>query len=181
MKSFKITTVLLTIGLAGVTCTGWASVLTAKVEQGVLKGTIEDGLTIYRGIPFAAPPVGDLRWRGPQPAAKWQGVRPADKFAPQCVQSIPGITTSEDCLYLNVWTPAKSASDRVPVSGVDLWRWLQRRRHFCSNLQRRKTGSEGCGPGQHRLPVGCARLSCASRAERGVATACLRATTVFSI
>ena len=115
MKSFKITTVLLTIGLAGVACTGWASVLTTKVEQGVLKGTIEDGLTIYRGIPFAAPPVGDLRWRGPQPAAKWQGVRPADKFAPQCVQSIPGITTSEDCLYLNVWTPAKSASDRVPV------------------------------------------------------------------
>lgn len=115
MKNFKITKVLLTISLAAVACTGWASVPTTKVEQGLLKGTIEDGLTIYRGIPFAAPPVGDLRWRGPQPAAKWQGVRPADKFAPQCVQSIPGITTSEDCLYLNVWTPAKSASDHVPV------------------------------------------------------------------
>ncbi|MGC9995885.1 MAG: carboxylesterase family protein, partial [Terriglobia bacterium] len=59
---------------------------TAKVEQGVLQGTKEDGLTVYRGIPFAAPPVGDRRWRAPQPAAKWTGVRPADKFAPQCVQ-----------------------------------------------------------------------------------------------
>ena len=62
---------------------------TAKVEQGVLQGTNEDGLTVYKGIPFAAPPVGDLRWRAPQPAAKWEGVRPADKFAPQCVQGIP--------------------------------------------------------------------------------------------
>jgi para-nitrobenzyl esterase len=85
------------------------------VEQGRLQGTKEAGLTVYRGIPFAAPPVGDLRWRAPQPAAKWEGVRPADKFAPQCIQSIPGITTSEDCLYLNVWTPAKTASARVPV------------------------------------------------------------------
>ena len=60
----------------------WAKSPTAKVEQGELKGTIEDGLTVYRGVPFAAPPVGDLRWRAPQPAAKWQGIRPADKFAP---------------------------------------------------------------------------------------------------
>ena len=67
----------------------WMSVAagtTAKVEQGALQGTKEDGLTVYRGIPFAAPPVGDLRWRAPQPAAQWDGVRPADKFAPECVQ-----------------------------------------------------------------------------------------------
>ena len=108
-------TVLLTIAIAAVSWVSWAAVPTAKVEQGLLKGTIEDGMTIYRGVPFAAPPVGDLRWRAPQPAANWQGVRPADKFAPQCVQGIPGITTSEDCLYLNVWTPAKTASDRIPV------------------------------------------------------------------
>jgi para-nitrobenzyl esterase len=92
---------------------------TAKVEQGVLKGTQEEGLTVYRGIPFAAPPVGELRWRAPQPATKWDGVRAADKFAPQCEQSVgpsekpPAM--SEDCLYLNVWTPAKSSSARVPV------------------------------------------------------------------
>ena len=108
-------TVLLTIAIAAVSWVSWAAVPTAKVEQGLLKGTIEDGMTIYRGVPFAAPPVGDLRWRAPQPAANWQGVRPADKFAPQCVQGIPGITTSEDCLYLNVWTPAKTASARIPV------------------------------------------------------------------
>jgi para-nitrobenzyl esterase len=104
----------------------WMSMVastTAKVEQGVLQGTKEAGLTVYRGVPFAAPPVGDLRWRAPQPAAKWEGVRLADKFAPQCVQGglggSPEATKppdmSEDCLYLNVWTPAKSASDRIPV------------------------------------------------------------------
>ena len=108
-------TVLLTIAIAAVSWTSWAAAPTAKVEQGLLRGTIEDGLAVYRGVPFAAPPVGDLRWRAPQTAANWRGVRPADKFAPQCVQSIPEITTSEDCLYLNVWTPAKTASDRVPV------------------------------------------------------------------
>ena len=53
-----------------------------KVEGGLVQGTSEDGLTVYRGIPFAAPPVGDLRWRAPQPAAKWEGVRQATKFAP---------------------------------------------------------------------------------------------------
>ena len=106
---------LLTIVVVTFCWTGWAKTPTAKVEQGELKGTVEDGLTVYRGVPFAAPPVGELRWRAPQPAAKWEGIRAADKFAPQCIQSIPGITTSEDCLYLNVWSPAKSASARVPV------------------------------------------------------------------
>ena len=60
-----------------------------KVEAGLLQGTVEDGLTIYRGIPFAAPPVGDLRWRPPQPAAKWEGARQAAKFGPSCVQGRP--------------------------------------------------------------------------------------------
>jgi para-nitrobenzyl esterase len=86
------------------------------VEGGLVQGTSEDGLTVYRGIPFAAPPVGDLRWRAPQPAAKWEGVRQAAKFAPGPIQG--GNTPSgksEDCLYLNVWTPAKSANDRIPV------------------------------------------------------------------
>src|SRR6185437_8453253 len=87
-----------------------------RVEQGMLQGTSEGGLTVYRGIPFAGPPVGDLRWRPPAGAAKWEGVRAADKFAPECEQSGgPATGMSEDCLYLNVWTPAKSASDKVPV------------------------------------------------------------------
>ncbi|MFP5206202.1 MAG: carboxylesterase family protein [Acidobacteriota bacterium] len=95
---------------------------TAKVEQGTLQGTAESGLTVYKGIPFAAPPVGELRWRAPQPPANWQGVRQASQFAPECMQGGAGAmpdgkapAMSEDCLYLNVWTPAKSARARIPV------------------------------------------------------------------
>jgi para-nitrobenzyl esterase len=97
-----------------------ASAVPVKVEGGLLEGTVEDTLTVYRGIPFAAPPLGDLRWRPPQPASKWQGVRAADKFGAPCIQTNPALanvpyTPSEDCLYLNVWTPAKRAADRLPV------------------------------------------------------------------
>ena len=89
---------------------------TVRVEQGLLQGTSENGLAVYRGIPFAAPPVGALRWRAPQPGAKWDGVRQAAKFGPKPIQgSGNGPDMSEDCLYLNVWTPAKSAKARVPV------------------------------------------------------------------
>lgn len=87
-----------------------------KTEYGVVQGTNEDGLAVYRGIPFAAPPVGELRWRAPQPAAKWDGVKQTIAFAPRPIQgSRSGSDMSEDCLYLNVWTPAKSANDRIPV------------------------------------------------------------------
>ena len=111
--------VLLAIAIAVAPLMSMAADTTAKVEQGVLQGVRKDGLTVYRGIPFAAPPVGDLRWRAPQPAAKWEGMRLADKFAPQCVQASfgpgPASAMSEDCLYLNVWSPAKSNSEKVPV------------------------------------------------------------------
>ena len=77
---------------------------------------MEDGLTVYKGIPFAAPPVGDLRWRAPQPAAKWDGVKQANKFAPGPIQGgNPPSGKSEDCLYLNIWTPAKSSNEKIPV------------------------------------------------------------------
>lgn len=87
-----------------------------KVQEGMVQGTIENGLTVYKGIPFAAPPVGDLRWKAPQPAVKWKGVLQTTKFAPAPFQG--GNTPSgksEDCLYLNIWTPAKSAKDKIPV------------------------------------------------------------------
>jgi para-nitrobenzyl esterase len=98
-----------------------------KVAGGLISGTPGWGWGIreYLGIPFAAPPVGDLRWRPPQPVAPWEGVRAADRFSPACMQRLQDpnssswnrglIHTSEDCLYLNVWTPAASASERLPV------------------------------------------------------------------
>jgi para-nitrobenzyl esterase len=92
-----------------------------KVEGGSVQGAVEDGLTVYRGIPFAAPPVGDFRWRAPQPVVKWDGVKETVRFAPACVQGMmmgpggSGPAPSEDCLYLNIWSPAKSPRDRVPV------------------------------------------------------------------
>jgi len=87
-----------------------------KIEDGLLQGKFENGLTVYLGVPFAAPPVGNLRWSPPQPVAKWEGVRKATKFGSSPIQgSNAGPGMSEDCLYLNVWTPAKSENDRIPV------------------------------------------------------------------
>jgi para-nitrobenzyl esterase len=87
----------------------------AATESGPVQGVVENGLTVYKGIPFAAPPVGDLRWRAPQPAAKWTAVRAADKFGPDPYQGDGKNGVSEDCLYLNVWTPAKSPGEKLPV------------------------------------------------------------------
>lgn len=99
------------------------------VAQGHLQGVggKSRGVTAFLGIPYAAPPTGNLRWRAAQPPLRWQGVRLADRFAASCPQSFqvnqPSLTAeflasgelSEDCLYLNVWTPARSASERHPV------------------------------------------------------------------
>jgi para-nitrobenzyl esterase len=88
-------------------------------DDGLLQGTVEDGLRVYRGIPDAAPPVGDLRWKAPQPAAKWKGTLKTNAFGRACMQTNAALTNlpppSEDCLYLNVWTPAKSSNERLPV------------------------------------------------------------------
>lgn len=87
-----------------------------KLKDGKVQGVVTEGLTIYKGIPFAAPPVGDLRWKAPQPAAAWDTVLVADHFAPGPMQGGPADAGfSEDCLYLNVWTPAKSADEKLPV------------------------------------------------------------------
>jgi len=88
-------------------------------ESGAISGLRESGLSIYKGVPFAAPPVGDLRWRPPAPVAPWTGTLKADTFAPACMQvgvSMPGETppaVSEDCLYLNIWTPAASRTEAI--------------------------------------------------------------------
>jgi para-nitrobenzyl esterase len=93
----------------------------ATTESGAISGIRASGLSTYKGVPFAAPPVGDLRWRPPVHMTPWKGTRKADAFAPACMQvgvSMPGETppaVSEDCLYLNIWTPAKSMHQRLPV------------------------------------------------------------------
>ena len=96
-----------------------------KTANGILESTDapKDGVRSFKGIPFGQPPVGDLRWREPQPVKNWSGVRKADQFGPRCMQrTSPGADywfrsngMSEDCLYLNVWTPAKSDKEKLPV------------------------------------------------------------------
>ena len=94
-----------------------------RTQSGLVQGITENGMTVYKGIPFAAPPVGNLRWRAPERPASWSGVHSADKFAPACMQTqlvnaalgMDAVPTSEDCLYLNVWTPARSPADRLAV------------------------------------------------------------------
>lgn len=96
-----------------------ADITQAKITGGAISGTAENGISIFKGIPFAAAPIGDLRWRAPAPVKPWSGVRRADAFADACMQAphSQGNTApvSEDCLYLNVWTPARSARERLPV------------------------------------------------------------------
>jgi len=103
------------------------------VENGILEGlpAADPRITAFKGIPYAAPPVGKNRWRAPQPAENWDGVKQCYKFAPISVQHVPGldpenlysrewnvdpeIPMDEDCLYLNVWTPAKKTDEKLPV------------------------------------------------------------------
>ncbi len=90
-----------------------------------LMGEVGRSVRVYRGIPYAAPPIGDLRWKPPQPVTPWEGIRECTKFSPMAAQypfpssffygSIPERDMSEDCLYLNVITPAKHAKERLPV------------------------------------------------------------------
>jgi para-nitrobenzyl esterase len=85
-------------------------------DKGLVQGIYENNMTVYKGIPFAAAPVGELRWKAPQPAKGWEGVMQADKFAPAPFQGgNPPSGKSEDCLYLNIWTPAKSSTAKMPV------------------------------------------------------------------
>jgi para-nitrobenzyl esterase len=107
--------------LASAVC--WCSTAMSAVmtHRGFVQGVQHDDLTVYKGLPFAAPPVGDLRWRAPQPEQAWSGVKLLDHFAPRCMQKgmypadAPVEPMSEDCLYLNLWVPPHSPSEKLPI------------------------------------------------------------------
>jgi para-nitrobenzyl esterase len=97
---------------------------TARTENGTVQGVVDSasGVLVFRGIPYAAPPVGDLRWRAPRPALNWSGVRDASKLGHNCMQHQPyddidpfAAGVSEDCLYLNVWTASLTPKAKRPV------------------------------------------------------------------
>ena len=121
MKSFLMSS-LLTL-LTTILAVGVRADDRVKTAYGVVEGTTgPDGVRAFRGIPFAAPPVGDLRWQPPQPVKPWEGVRRADRFGPRTMQrpifgdmNFRSDGISEDCLYLNVWTPAGAGEHRLPV------------------------------------------------------------------
>src|SRR5262249_45697443 len=114
-----------------VLCTAWAVIAgqalaaapQVRIESGLLAGTSANGVESFKGIPFAAPPVGPLRWRAPQPQRPWHGIRDATHARWDCMQTpFPGDAAPldaplrEDCLYLNVWRPAGGAPNRkLPV------------------------------------------------------------------
>jgi len=97
-----------------------------QTQNGIVGGSLgkNEKIRVFKGIPYAAPPVGPLRWKEPQPAANWTGVKPANEFAASCPQSLyaetspyyqPAFPRSEDCLYLNIWTASQNAKEKRPV------------------------------------------------------------------
>ncbi|MDB5026202.1 MAG: carboxylesterase [Mucilaginibacter sp.] len=115
-------TLLLVMVISGIQV--FAQTSQVKISNGMLEGTTNSatGISSFKGIPFAQPPVGELRWKEPQPVKSWTGIRKADHFGPKAMQKnvfsdmvFRSDGTSEDCLYLNVWTPAKSSKEKLPV------------------------------------------------------------------
>ena len=99
-------------------CAAAAPTSDVKIAQGDLQGSVEGDIAIFKDIPYAAAPVGPLRWRAPQPGPAWQGVREATEFGPACLQTgaeASRAPQSEDCLTLNVWTPAARPDAKAPV------------------------------------------------------------------
>ena len=156
----KKNVLLLIIGLLG-TVVGMQGqpLLRTHVETGDVEGVLDSTLAVYKAIPYAAPPVGKLRWKAPQPARAWEGVRVCNEFGKMPPQPTrPGRTAdmmSEDCLYLGIATPATSVNDRLPVMvwihgggfqtewyGGDLWRYLALRGVVIVSIEYR-TGALG--------------------------------------
>jgi para-nitrobenzyl esterase len=110
------------IALAAVSARAFAGPDEVKTETGRVRGAVREGVVAFKGIPYAAPPVGELRWRPPQPAKDWSGVRPASEYGADCAQlpfpgdAAPlGVKPAEDCLYVNVWAPQPRPAKSLPV------------------------------------------------------------------
>ena len=121
-KLFILIPAIFLLSVKSYTQTSLHNNLQVKVANGILESVDESGVRSFKGIPYAQPPVGELRWKEPQPAKNWKGILAADKFGPRAMQrpiysdmNFRSNGISEDCLYLNVWTPAKSVNDRLPV------------------------------------------------------------------
>ncbi|WP_319578356.1 carboxylesterase/lipase family protein [uncultured Methanospirillum sp.] len=115
---FFLIVCLVIIGISAGSSQNESPSIVVKTDAGRISGLDQDGLRVYLGIPFAAPPTGELRWRPPEPVTPWEGVRETTAFSPACPQPIaadPNLSMSEDCLYLNVWTPAKTDDEKLPV------------------------------------------------------------------
>ena len=115
----------------GAASSTWGIENQIQVTGGTISGTTENGVQTFKGIPFAAPPVGDLRWKLPHPVLPWDGVKACVEFGAACPQSIlpegsfyaftNAKNRDEDCLYLNVWTAAESADEQRPVRRWAAW------------------------------------------------------------
>jgi para-nitrobenzyl esterase len=117
------------LGIMGCASVNVGAQTEVAVEQGRVQGVAaaNPSVTVFRGLPYAAPPLGDARWRAPEPVPKWSGVRSASQFAPACPQRLSGARlpwtaefqhqgpVAEDCLYLNIWTPKPRLGAKLPV------------------------------------------------------------------
>lgn len=103
------------IGITSASAQSVALTTNVNTESGPIEGYEADGMMIYKGIPFAAPPTGELRWKAPQPIKPWSQTLMTKKYAPGPIQGGPSPEYSEDCLYLNIWSTAKTTDEKLPV------------------------------------------------------------------
>ena len=118
MRQFALTLAAMAISIA----TSAQDAVSVKTSYGILEGLDISGIKTFKGVPFAAPPTGDNRWREPQPLQPWQGIRKCHDYAPDPMQepifgdmNFGADSISEDCLYLNIWTPAITMNEKLPV------------------------------------------------------------------